>query len=172
MSSTLYSHSLRPNRCSELTFGVPKIGTFFPPRIIQLPLLTFNIIWILAGFFFHLPMAFRFCVVPYKLEFDHKLRTISHENCSSLKQSQSLYLGNGFVRINWNFNWQGSIVGTTCTANFKWFGQTVSESLQSEVGTKKSKNIFFDSLCGFVRYLSYPESYGWVRAGKVNKGTP
>ena len=42
---------------------------------------------------------------------------------------------------------------------------------------KKNQQFVFDSLCGFVRYLSYPESCGWVkwvcgRAGQVNKGTP
>ena len=43
-----------------------------------------------------------------------------------------------FVRINWNFNRQWSIVGTTCTVNFKWFGQRVPKWLQSEVGPKKA----------------------------------
>ena len=38
-------------------------------------------------------------------------------------------------------------------------------------------SIFFYSLGDFVRYLSYPESFGWVKrvcggAGKVDKGTP
>ena len=40
---------------------------------------------------------------------------------------------------------------------------------------EKISNFFFDSLCGFVRYLSYPESCGWVKlvcggAGQFNKG--
>ena len=43
-----------------------------------------------------------------------------------------------FVRITWNFNGQWSIVGTTCTVNFKWFGQRVPKWLQSEVGPKKA----------------------------------